>query len=132
MIKRIDHIAVAVKDAGKSSKFYGEQLGVPVMRVEEVAFDKVQVAFLPIGDSEIELVEPLDPQGTVAAFIERRGEGLHHICFEVDDIDAELKALAEKGVRLIDKEARKGAAGLVAFIHPQATGGVLIELVQKA
>lgn len=131
MIKKIDHIAIAVKDVEKAARFYSEQLGIPVARVEEIPYDRVKVAFIPLGDSEIELVEPLDPEGGVAAFIERRGEGLHHICLEVDDIGAELSALSEKGVQLIDKEARPGAVGLVAFIHPRATGGVLIELNQK-
>ncbi|MDO8671362.1 MAG: methylmalonyl-CoA epimerase [Dehalococcoidia bacterium] len=131
MIKKMDHIAIAVKDAEKAAKFYAEQLGIPVTHVQEIAFDKVKVAFIPVGDSEIELVEPMDPQGGVATFIERKGEGLHHICFEVDNIDSEIKSLTEKGVQMIDKQARKGAAGMVAFIHPKSTGGVLIELAEK-
>ncbi len=131
MIKKIDHIAIAVKDAQKAAKFYTEQLGLPLGAVQEVAYDKVKIAFLPVGDSEIELVEPLDPQGGVASFIERKGEGLHHICFEVDDINSELKKLVDQGVQVIDKQPRRGGAGMVIFIHPKATGGVLVELAEK-
>ena len=84
-----------------------------------------------MGDTHIEFIEPTDPEGGVAKFIEKKGEGFHHICVEVDDIDAELKSLAARGVELIDKQARKGLAGRIGFLHPRATKGVLIELIQK-
>ncbi|MCK4471771.1 MAG: methylmalonyl-CoA epimerase, partial [Anaerolineae bacterium] len=90
-----------------------------------------RIAFLPVGESEIELVEPLTAESGVARFLEKRGEGLHHICLEVDDIEAALQDLAAKGIRLIDEQPRRGAHGRVAFLHPKSTHGVLIELIEK-
>ncbi|MBI2305576.1 MAG: methylmalonyl-CoA epimerase [Chloroflexi bacterium] len=129
--KKLDHVAVAVKDMASTLRFYQEVMGISPSHQAVLPQQGVKVAFLPVGDSAIELLEPTDPQGAVARFLERRGEGLHHICFQVADIDAELRSLAQKGVELIDKEPRPGAEGRVGFLHPRNASGVLIELVQK-
>jgi len=131
MIKKIDHVAVVVRSIEASLPFYERMLGIKCAMVKEVPTDGVRIAFLPLGESEIELVEPVDPNSGVARFLESRGEGLHHICLDVDDIDQEIKALAEKGAALIDKAPREGAAAMVAFMHPKAASGVLIELSQR-
>jgi methylmalonyl-CoA epimerase len=130
MIKKVDHIAIAVNSLEEGGKTYAP-LGLKVVHTETVLDQGVKIAFIPVGDSEIELVEPIDPNGGVAKFLKTRGEGIHHICLEVDDVARELKELAAKGVELIDKQPRKGAAGIVAFVHPKSTKGVLLELVQK-
>ena len=130
MIKKVDHIAIAVNNLEEAGKTYAP-LGHKVMHTETVADQGVKIAFIPIGDSEIELVEPIDPNGGVAKFLKTRGEGIHHICLEVDNIDREVKELMAKGVEMIDKQPRKGAAGMIAFVHPKSTKGVLIELCQK-
>ena len=131
MIKKIDHIAVAVRDVEKAAKFYQEVLGLELGGVEEVEGMDVKVGFIPIGDTRIELVQPLDPTSGLAKFIEKKGEGIHHICYEVDDIQESLATYKERGARLIDETPRKGAHhSLVGFIHPKSTGGVLTELTQ--
>ena len=131
MIKKIDHIAVAVPSVDDAALFYEKQLGLKLARKEAVPERKVRVGFIPIGETQIELVAPDSPDSTIARFLERRGPGLHHICFEVDDTGAELKRLAAAGVRLIDQAPRTGAHGnKVGFVHPEAAGGVLIELTQ--
>ena len=130
MIKKVDHIAIAVNNLEEAGKTYAP-MGLKVMHTETVADQGVKIAFIPIGDSEIELVEPIDPNGGVAKFLKTRGEGIHHICLEVDNIDREVKELMAKGVEMIDKQPRKGAAGMIAFVHPKSTKGVLIELCQK-
>ena len=131
MIKKLDHIAVAVKSIDETLSLYTDTLGLKLIKREDVPDQGVKAALIQIGDSEIELLEPLDPNGGVARFLERNGEGMHHICLEVDDVNAELKALGEKGVQLIDKQGRPGLAGLVGFLHPRSLHGVLIELAQK-
>jgi lactoylglutathione lyase/methylmalonyl-CoA/ethylmalonyl-CoA epimerase len=131
MIKKVDHIGVAVKSIDEALKIYRDALGLHVDKVQEQPSDAVKIAFIPVGDSEVELLEPLGPEGPMSKFLESRGEGIHHICLEVDDIDRELANLAEKGVQLIDRQSRQGAVGRVAFIHPRSTRGVLLELVQK-
>ncbi|MEE8472804.1 MAG: methylmalonyl-CoA epimerase [Dehalococcoidia bacterium] len=131
MIKKVDHLGVAVKSIEEALGLYRDALGLHVEKVQEQPSDGVKVCFLPVGDSEIELLEPLSDEGPLAKFLENKGEGIHHICLEVDDIDRELKDLEAKGVQLIDKVSRPGAVGKVAFLHPRSTKGVLLELVQK-
>lgn len=129
--KRVDHIAVAVRSLESALAFFRDRLGLEVEHVATVERDRVRVAFLPVGGTHIELLEPLDGDGPVARFLERRGEGLHHICLEVEDINAALAELGAAGVELIDRQPRPGAEGLVAFIHPKSSSGVLLELVEK-
>jgi methylmalonyl-CoA/ethylmalonyl-CoA epimerase len=128
---RVDHIGIAVKNLEEAIKFY-KLLGLEVSDVEEVDEQKAKVAFLPLGDSEVELLESTDPEGPIAKFIERRGEGLQHIAFRVDNIEAALEELKAKGVRLIDEKPRYGAGGArIAFLHPKSTFGVLVEISER-
>jgi len=131
-VKHIDHVAIAVSDAGESARDLGGLFELPATPLERVADQKTDVIFLqPEGDTAIELICPSGNQ-SLARFLEKRGPGLHHICFEVDDLPASLSALKAAGVSLIDEVPRRGARGhWVAFLHPQATGGVLYELCQK-
>ena len=130
-LKRVDHVGIAVKDLDESVKFY-ESLGFKATGYEVVAEQKVKVAFLPCGDSELELLESTEPDGPIARFIEKNGPGIQHIAIRVDDIDKALEELKEKGVRLIDQVPRYGAGNArIAFVHPKATGGVLLELTQR-
>ena len=131
MMKKIDHIAIAVHSIEEALQAYEGALGLELADVGEVSEQAVRVAFLPMGESALELVEPLTSDSGVAKFLEKRGEGIHHICFEVDDIEAALQNLAAKGARLIDEQPRQGAHGRVAFLHPKSTHGVLIELIEK-
>ena len=131
MIKKIDHIAIVVRNIEEALQAYQEALGLELTDVKEMSEDAVRVAFLPVGESEIELVEPLTTDSGVAEFLEKQGEGLHHICLEVEDIEAALQDLAAKEVRLIDERPRQGAHGLVTFLHPKSAHGVLIELIEK-
>ena len=129
---RIAHIGIAVKNLDESLKLYQETLGLTLHGRELVYGDKVTVAFLPIGDTEIELMEAVEPDSPVGRFIEKRGEGIHHIAVEVEDIDATVETMRDQGYRLIDEEPRPGAGGVrVAFIHPKSANGVLIELCEK-
>ena len=131
-ILHIDHIGVAVKSIEQAGKFYTEVLGLRIQDVENVAAQKVNVAFLPITDSEVELLESTEPDGPVAKHISARGEGVQHIAFRVDDIEAALAELKARGVRLIDPEPRHGAGGArIAFIHPKETNGVLVEICER-
>ena len=131
-IKHIDHIGIAVKSIDQAKRFYSEILGLKIEGIENVADQKVNVAFLPITDSELELVESTHPDGPVAKYIEARGEGIQHIAFRVEDIEQTLAELKEKGVRLIDEKPRKGAGGArIAFIHPKETNGVLVEICER-
>ena len=131
MVRKVNHIAVAVPDVEAAARFYTEQLGLELTGIETVASNKVKVGFIPVGDTRIELVQPDAPDSPIARFLEKRGPGLQHLCFEVDDIDAELKRLDEAGVQLINKTPIDGAHGCrVGFVHPKATGGVLVELSQ--
>ncbi|CAM1377694.1 methylmalonyl-CoA epimerase, partial [Fretibacterium fastidiosum] len=128
----IDHIGVAVKSIDAALEFWEGTLGVACHGVEEVAEQKVKTAFLPLKDSEVELLEPTAEDSPVAKFIAKKGEGMHHMALRVDDLEAALAELKAKGVRLIDEKPRRGAGGaLIAFIHPAATGGVLLELCQR-
>ncbi|HHT69994.1 MAG TPA: methylmalonyl-CoA epimerase [Firmicutes bacterium] len=132
MISKIDHVGIAVSDLDKAKKFYQDVLGIKVTATEEVEEQKVITAFLPLGDSEIELLASTAPDGPIARFIEKRGEGIQHIALRVDNIDAALERLKTAGVRLIDEKPRRGAGGAkIAFIHPKATGGVLLEICER-
>ena len=129
---RVDHVGIAVKDLAASVKWYEETLGLHSKGTEVVQEQQVTVAFLPCGDSELELLESPSPEGPIARFIEKNGEGIQHIAIRVDDIDAALAELKEKGVRLIDQTPRYGAGGArIAFLHPKATHGVLLELCER-
>jgi methylmalonyl-CoA epimerase len=131
-IKHIDHIGIAVKNMQDAGKFYTDVLGLKIEDVEEVTEQKVRVAFIPITDSEVELLESTEPDGPVAKYIESRGEGVQHIAYRVENLEEALAELKAKGVRLIDKEPRKGAGGAkIAFIHPKETNGVLVELCER-
>ncbi|NLW16264.1 MAG: methylmalonyl-CoA epimerase [Firmicutes bacterium] len=131
MIKKIAHLGIAVKDLEAAKRFYQDVLGLTCTGEEEVPSQKVKTAFFPVGEVNIELLESTDPEGPIAKAIEKRGEGIHHLAYEVEDIEAALAAMKEKGVRLIDEEPREGAHGAkIAFIHPKATLGVLVELCE--
>ena len=112
-------------------KLYGDLFGVDGAAVEDVPDRGVKAALLKVGGTQLEFIQPTDSNGSVARFIERRGEGLHHICFEVDGLQQKLDALDSEGVELIDKAPQEGLAGMIAFIHPRSTGGVLVELVDS-
>ena len=132
MIKKLDHIGVAVKDLATALRFYEETLGLENVHTEVIEEQGVRVAMLLVGESRIELLEPLGPTSPVAKHIEARGEGVQHIAIEVDDIKAHLEDLAGKGAVLIDKQPRIGAHGMkIAFLHPKSTNGVLLELCQE-
>jgi methylmalonyl-CoA/ethylmalonyl-CoA epimerase len=131
-IKRIDHIAIVVEDIQTALGFWQEALGLQLAGVEEVAEQKSVVAFLPTAESEVELVKPTTADSGVARFLAKRGPGMHHICFEVDGLQAILDELKAKGVRLINETPTIGAGGnRIAFIHPESTQGVLVELYEK-
>lgn len=131
MIKKIAHVSIATDSIAVTTEFY-KKLGLELDRVEVVADQKVKTAMMRVGDSAIELIEPLESASPVSKFLESRGGGLHHISLEVDDLEAHLEALKEQNVRLIDSKPRRGAEGhLIAFIHPDSTGGVLVELSQS-
>ncbi len=128
---RVAHIGIAVRNLDEALRLYHDTLGIPLLGRETVESDQVSVAFLPIGDTRVELLEATDPESPVARFIERRGEGVHHLAFEVDDLEKALEVLRDRGFRLIDEKPRLGAGGaLVAFVHPRSTSGVLIELCE--
>ena len=128
MIEKIHHIGVAVRSLEEALKFYSETLGLPVQASATVEEQGVKAALLTIGGSEIELLEPLSAESPVGRFLERKGEGLHHICFQTPDVAAELEGLKAKGVELIDQQPRRGLAGMICFLHPKASRGVLVEL----
>ncbi|MEC7987424.1 MAG: methylmalonyl-CoA epimerase [Myxococcota bacterium] len=131
MIKRLDHIAIAVSDIDNAIKRFLEDFGLEYKGREEVIPAKTETAFFPIEGTQIELIHPLNGEGPVKRHLERRGEGLHHICFETDDIEADMKHLKAKGYRFLSEEPQSGAHNtLVAFIHPKSAGGVLIELAE--
>ena len=131
MLRKINHIGIAVKSIERAKSVF-ELLGVKVEGEEVVEDQKVRVAFIPVGESRIELLEPTSEDSPVAKFLEKRGEGIHHIAFQVDNISEALDKLKKEGIKLIDEKPRKGAHGtLIAFIHPKSTNGVLIELCQE-
>jgi methylmalonyl-CoA epimerase len=132
MIKKIDHIGIAVRSIEKTGELFSNILGLKVTGEEIVEEQKVKVAFLPLGDSELELLESTSPEGPIARFIEKKGEGIQHIAFRVENIKKALEKLKKEGVRLIDAKPRYGAGGAkIAFLHPKDTNGILIELSEK-
>lgn len=129
---KIDHVGIAVKSLSDSIGFYTEALGLESSVIETVDDQGATLAFFPVGDSRIELLEPVAEDTPVGRFITRRGEGLHHICFMVDDLEARLQYLRARGVQVLEGYPRRGAEGrLVAFLHPKSANGVLVELVQN-
>lgn len=129
---KIDHIGIATNAIDGSVDFWREALGLEAGEIEEVSQQKVRVCMLPVGESQVELLEATSTDSPISKFLEKRGQGIHHIAFRVDDIRGTLAEMKRKGTRLIDEEPRRGAGGcLVAFIHPSSTGGVLLELVQR-
>ena len=133
MLKQIDHIAVVVQDMEAALKVYRDALGLPLARVEDVPAEAVKVAFLPMpeGDGEVELVQPTDEESGIARFLAKRGQGIHHICFRVDDIQAAMDHVVANGLQVIEDEPRVGSQGQrYVFIHPKSAHGVLIELYE--
>lgn len=132
-VGRIAHIGLAVTNLDDARAFYEQALGIAFTHEETVDAQGVRVGFLPVGDSEIELLEPLSEESPVGKFIAKRGEGIHHICLEVEDIVAAMAQLADQGAQLLDREPRIGAEGKrIAFVHPRSAHGVLIELSEKS
>lgn len=130
MLKRIDHVGIAVKSLDEAVKFYNS-IGVTPYHYEEVESQKVKVAFIKVGESNIELLEPTSPESPIAKFLEKKGEGIHHIAYEVEDIKESLALLKSQGCQLIDNEPKIGAHNkLIAFVHPKSVSGVLTELSQ--
>jgi methylmalonyl-CoA/ethylmalonyl-CoA epimerase len=127
---RVNHIAVVVRDLDAALRVYRDALGLPLESILPIPSDGVRIAFLPVGESKIELVEPTIPDTGIARFLEKCGEGFHHVCFEVTHLAETLMRLAIDGVELIDDAPRKGAEGPVAFIHPRACNGMLVELIE--
>jgi methylmalonyl-CoA/ethylmalonyl-CoA epimerase len=131
-IRVLNHAAVLVADIDKALEFWRDALGLAVGGVQEVPEQKSKVAFLPLEGSEVELVQPTDPESSVGKYLEKRGPGLHHLCLEVPDLDAMMARLKEKGVRLTSAEPMRGAGGQrMVFIHPASSGGVLVELYES-
>jgi methylmalonyl-CoA/ethylmalonyl-CoA epimerase len=134
MPRRIDHVAIIVQNIEQALTFYRDILGITPREIKEVPTEQVRIAFLPMGGpggSEIELIEPTNPDSSLARFLEKRGEGLHHICLEVDDIDSALAGMQAKGAPVLDKQPRLAAEGRAIFLHPKGTHGVLLELVER-
>jgi methylmalonyl-CoA/ethylmalonyl-CoA epimerase len=130
-VKKINHVAIVVPDIAEANKFWVEGLGLSVRATEHVAEQAVDIAFLPLGESQLELLAPTDPESGVARYMEKRGPGMHHICVEVDDIEVMLVHLQRLEIPLIDETPRRDAHGLrYAFVHPKGTNGVLVELYQ--
>jgi methylmalonyl-CoA/ethylmalonyl-CoA epimerase len=131
-ISHIEHIGIAVKSIEESKKYYEKVLGLKCYSIEEVADQKVKTAFFQVGQTKIELLESTSPEGPIAKFIAKKGEGIHHIAFAVPDATAALETAAQKGIQLVDQESRKGAEGLnIGFLHPKSTHGVLTEFCSK-
>ena len=129
-IKKVNHIAIVVENIENALEFWQGQLGLTLDHIEDVPSQASKVAFLPVGEGEVELVEPTDPESGLAKYLEKRGEGMHHLCFQVDDIEAMLDLLEEKDVRLINESPVDLPGRRMAFIHPKAANGVLIELYE--
>jgi methylmalonyl-CoA/ethylmalonyl-CoA epimerase len=132
MIKKVDHIGIAVRSLEMTLPFYTEVLNLPLLGIEEVKSQKVKVAFLKAGETKLELLEPTSEDSTIAKYIEKRGEGIHHVALGVDSIEERIQEMNEKGITMIDKEPRIGAGGAhIAFMHPKSSSGVLVELCEK-
>ena len=131
-VLKIDHIGIAVNSIEAGKRFWKDILGLGFEGSETVEEQKVTTAFFQVGDSEVELLESIDPDGPIARYLEKKGEGIQHVAFRVDNVEASLKELKEKGIKLIDEKPRKGAGGAkIAFLHPKSTNGVLIELCER-
>ncbi|MFV9645455.1 MAG: methylmalonyl-CoA epimerase [Desulfobacterales bacterium] len=131
-VLKIDHLGIAVKSINEGKKFWGDLLGLWLEDSEVMAEEKLITTFFPIGESEIELLETTDPDGPIGRYLEKRGEGIHHIALRVENLEEALKELKEKGIRLVDEKPRKGAGGAkIAFLHPKSTNGVLVELCDR-
>jgi methylmalonyl-CoA/ethylmalonyl-CoA epimerase len=131
-MKKIEHIGIAVKNLAESNKLFEILLGTPHYKTEEVVSEHVITSFFKTGESKIELLEATSPESAIAKFIEKRGEGIHHIAFEVDDINESMQQLKQNGVRLLNEEPKRGADNkLICFLHPKSTNGVLIEICQE-
>lgn len=132
MLEKLDHIGIAVKDLDQAMKLYREAFGIEPDLVYESSYTKAKIAFFPIGDVRIELIQPVNPESVVGKFLEKKGEGIHHVSYRVKDVDRSLAELEMTGVQLIDKKSRKVRENeRVAFLHPKSTNGVLIELIQE-
>ena len=129
--RHLNHVCKAVNDIEATLGFYKTTFGTGDTEIEDIEDQAVKAALVRVGGSQLEFIQPTDPEGGVAKFIERRGEGVHHICFEVENLQGTLDNLGESGVQLIDKSPREGLSGMIGFIHPRSTGGVLIELVDQ-
>ena len=130
--RHINHVCIAVSDIEETLEFYEKLFGVSRSgEIETIEDQGVKAALVRVGASQLEFIQPTDSENGVSKFIDRRGEGVHHICFEVDDLASKLKELDDSGVQMIDKEPRDGLSGIIGFIHPKATRGVLIELVDQ-
>jgi len=129
-VKKFNHVAIGVENIEAGLPFWRDALGLKLDRIEEVPSQKARVAFIPVGESEVELVQPTEAGTGLAKFLQERGGGMHHLCLEVEDIDQALTELKARGVRLIDETAQVLAGRKMAFIHPKATGGVLVELYE--
>ena len=127
----LDHVGIAVAGLDEALAFYRDALGLHLEESEEVTSQRVRAHFLPAGGPKLELLEATDPESAIGKYLAKRGEGLHHVCLEVDDIDATLADLKARGAQLIDETPKRGAYGRVAFIHPKGAHGVLVELVQR-
>jgi len=130
IIKKVNHIAIVVEDIGQALAFWQDALGLHLQKIEDVPSEKVKVAFLPVGDSEVELVQPTEEESGISKFLRDRGPGLHHMCFEVEDIDQTLLRLKTKGIRVINESPIQLPGRKMAFIHPKSAMGVLVELYQ--
>ncbi len=134
MPKRIDHVAIIVRNIEQALTFYRDTLGITPSEIKEVPTEQVRIAFLPMGGpggSEIELIEPTVPGSTLAKYLDKRGEGLHHICLEVDNINEALQEMKDQGAPVLDQQPRIAAEGRAIFLHPKGTSGVLLELIEK-
>ncbi len=135
MPRRIDHVAIIVRNIEQALAFYRDILGIIPGEIRDVPTEQVRIAFLPLGGpsgTEIELIEPISPDSSLAKFLEKRGEGLHHICLEVDDIEVALQEMQERGTPVLDQQPRIAAEGRAIFVHPKGTNGVLLELLEKS
>jgi methylmalonyl-CoA/ethylmalonyl-CoA epimerase len=130
MLKKIHHVGIVVRNLEEAFSFYKDTLGLSLHKMATIQDQGVKAALLPIGDSEIELLEPMTADSGVGRFLEKKGGGLHHVCFETDDVTAELQEAKDKGLRLIDQQPRPGLAGIIAFLHPQSCCSVLVEYAQ--
>ena len=130
MIKKVHHVGVVVRDMESAMRFWRDTLGLPVHKTQHIEEQGVNAALLTLGDSEIELLEPTVTDNGIARYLEARGEGLHHVCFQVDQVGPDLSALKERGIEMIDQEPRIGIAGRICFLHPRAMQGTLVELCE--